>query len=267
MVREDGPVLQTGSAPSPCVSVIIPARNEAGTVGTIVEAIVGTGRVEEVVVVDDGSNDATAVVAAAAGGRVVRASHGPGKGAAMRDGVKATSGEVIVFCDGDLEQFDPSFITTLASALAAARDGIVMVKATYRRAGAGGRVTELVGRPALELLHPYLAHITQPLGGEYAVRRAAIERVPFVRGYGVELGLLIDLARMFGASAIAEVDLGVRYHRNRPLADLSGPAREVLAVALERAGVEVNVDELPPPGGGSAVPRATGVRASHRRSA
>jgi glucosyl-3-phosphoglycerate synthase len=244
------------------VSVVVPARNEEATIGPIVEAVAALAEVGEVVVVDDGSTDATAATAAKVGARVVTASGGPGKGAAMWDGVAAANGDLIVFCDADLTDFDARFVTTLARTLVEAGDGAVLVKADYDRPSSGdhdgnrgsgsggGRVNQLVARPVLRLLHPDVAHIAQPLGGEYAAWRSALEEVPFVCGYGVELGLLIDLANRYGASAISEVHLGVRRHRNRTLAELAPQAEEVLAVALQRAGVGagdgVNVDERPP---------------------
>ena len=235
------------STPSSSVTVVIPARNEEPTVGSIVASALGLSCVLEVIVVDDGSSDATARVAATSGARVLTATRGPGKGAAMRDGVAAARGDVIVFCDADLEDFDAAFIEGLAAALIRGGDEVALVKADYDRGDAGGRVTELTAKPVLELLHPAIAHVAQPLGGEYAAWRRVLEQLPFVTGYGVELGLLIDVARSRGAAAIEEVHLGVRRHRNRPLRELGGQAREVLAVALHRAGVGgVSVEELPP---------------------
>jgi glucosyl-3-phosphoglycerate synthase len=221
----------------PVVSVVVPARNEAATVGAIVAALVAAGpRIAEVVVVDDGSHDATAAVAEAAGARVIRASSGPGKGQAMRQGLTEAKGDLVVFCDADLEDFHPSYATDLVAALVAHPDA-KLAKGRYHRTGTGGRVNELVARPVLELLHPELAHIAQPLGGEYAAWRDVFEAVEFVDGYGVDLGLLLDIADRFGADAIVEVDLGVRTHRNRALHELRPQAREVLAVALDRAGI------------------------------
>ena len=241
----------------PRISVVIPARNEAATIEPIVREAVALAVVDEVIVVDDGSTDGTATIARQAGARVVEAQHGPGKGAAMRDGVAAASGEAVVFCDADLEAFDPAFVTTLVSALVEGGEAVAMVKADYVRAGEGGRVTELVSRPILELLHPHVAHIAQPLGGEYAAWRSVLERVPFARGYGVEVGLLLDVASLFGPASIAEAHLGVRRHRNRTLAELGPQAKEVLAVALHRAGVDVTTDELPPL---TAAPRPDRIR-------
>ncbi|MEA3077615.1 MAG: glucosyl-3-phosphoglycerate synthase [Actinomycetota bacterium] len=219
----------------PVVSVVVPARNEAPTVGAIVEALVAAApRIAEVVVVDDGSEDDTAAVAGAAGARVVRATSGPGKGQAMRQGLMEATGELIVFCDADLVDFCAAYATDLVDALLA-HPQAKLAKARYHRTGTGGRVNELVARPALELLHPGLAHIAQPLGGEYAAWREVFEAVTFVDGYGVDLGLLLDIAERFGIEAIVEVDLGVRTHRNRTLHELRPQAREVLSVALDRA--------------------------------
>jgi glucosyl-3-phosphoglycerate synthase len=239
----------------PVVTVVIPARNEASTVGDIVRAVLGLRRpVGEVVVVDDGSTDGTAAVAAEAGATVVTAATtlpefgtGPGKGQAMWKGLAESAGDVIVFCDADLRGFDGSFVTRLADALVAS-PGAAIAKGRYsERAGTGGRVNELVARPALELLHPLLADLAQPLGGEYAIWRDVAEELPFVHGYGVDLGLVLDIADRFGAEAIVEADLGVRTHRNRSLDELRPQARIVLEVALQRAGMLASsLPECPP---------------------
>ena len=232
------------TAVRPSVSVVVPARNEAATVARIVELLVEMAAVDEVVVVDDGSTDATAAVARRAGARVVDAAvpsravvagPGPGKGRAMWLGVAETSGDIVVFCDADVSSFHAGYVTGLVDALTH-NPGPALAKGRYRRGGTGGRVNELVARPALELLHPHLGHVSQPLGGEYAGWREALEQVPFVRGYGVDVGLLIDLAARFGADAVVEADLGWRHHRNRPLEELRPQAQEVLHVILHRAG-------------------------------
>jgi glucosyl-3-phosphoglycerate synthase len=116
------------------------------------------------------------------------------------------------------------------------------VKGFYERPaahapGTGGRTTELVARPLIALLHPGLGDVVQPLAGEYAARRDMLECLPFVQGYGVDIGLLIDVAHHFGLDAIAQVDLGERVHRNRSLDELSPQAVSVMCTALERAGV------------------------------
>jgi len=237
------------------VSLCLPARDEAATIGTIVdrvrrELVEQVPLVDEVLVVDDGSVDATARVAADAGARVVAASGvlsgcgpGQGKGEALWKALGAAQGDLLAFCDADLRDFDPSFVTGLLGPLLV-DPTIGFVKGFYDRplegvSGTGGRVTELVARPTLALLFPHLAGIVQPLAGEFAARREVLEQVPFIQGYGVDLGLLIDVCARFGAESLGQVDLGSRTHRNRPLDQLAPQALAVLWAALDRAGVEV----------------------------
>jgi len=233
------------------VSVCIPARDEEGTVGDVAGRVHvaltarggGVDLVDELVVVDDGSTDATAARAEAAGAVVVPSgSPGGGKGLAMRAGLAATTGDVVVFLDADVTDFGPHFVVGLVGPLLG-DPSLVLVKAFYERplhAGrGGGRVTELVARPAIGLLFPELSHIRQPLAGETALRRSALGSLELEPGYGVELGLLVDMAEAHGAGAVAQVDLGVRAHRNRPLAELRPHATDVLRAALSRAGAAI----------------------------
>jgi glucosyl-3-phosphoglycerate synthase len=226
------------------ISVCLPARDEERTVGPVVAALwplhdaSGTQLVDEILVVDDGSRDATAARARAAGARVVRQQSGGDKAAAMRAGLDASVGDIVVFLDADVENTTELFVTRLVAPLLM-EPAVVLVKGYYDRPidGAptgGGRVTELVARPVIELLFPELAHIRQPLAGETAAHRWALEKLTFADGYGVELGLLVDVARRFGIESIAQVDLGVRIHRNRPLDELRPQARDVLRAALAR---------------------------------
>ena len=238
------------------ISVCIPARDEGATVGAIVEIVRrelvdGAGLVDDLLVVDDRSDDATAVVAFAAGARVVSVPQidGPtvsavGKGEAMRRGLAAIDGDIVVFLDGDVENFGMHFVTGLLGPVLACPE-TMLVKACYRRplgesSTGGGRVTELVARPLVSLLFPELSGVIQPLAGEVAVRREALEHIELADGYGVELGMLIDISRCYGVGSIAQVDLDVRAHRNRPLRELAPQARDVLDVALRRAGLRVS---------------------------
>jgi len=245
------------------VSVCIPARNEAQTIAPIVRAInselmSGVPLVDEIIVMDHASTDATAAVASAAGATVVNTDEvlgdfGPaiGKGDVLWRSVSVSRGDVIVWLDADLESFTPDYVTRLLGPLLL-DDDVSLVRATYDRTldgkpGQGGRVTELTARPALKLLHPELAHIRQPLGGEYAIRRDVASAVPFEIDYGVEIGLLIDIAQQFGANSIAQVDLGARVHRNRPLAELHDQAGQVLRAILSRSGnAELSALTRPP---------------------
>ena len=236
------------------ISVVLPARNEAGTVGHIVEKLKDelvdrVPLIDELIVMDSGSADETASVAAAAGARVVRQDEvlaplvdRPGKGEALWKSLYVTHGDVVVFIDADLEQFDPQFAVGLLGPLLA-DPSVQFVKAFYDRplqAGrtilpaGGGRVTELMARPLLNLHWPHLAGFVQPLAGEYAGRRALLERVPFMSGYGVEIAMLVDVFELAGLSAMAQVDLGSRRHRNSSDAALGQMAAQVYLALLSR---------------------------------
>jgi len=236
------------------VSVCLPARNEASTIGPICEVIADElmgehGLVDELLVLDDGSTDGTAAVAQAAGAEVVDAADvlpelGPrrGKGQVLWASLAASSGDIVVWCDSDLLTFDASYVKGLVAPLLEDRS-VELVKGYYLRlqdelGRGGGRTTELMARPVLSRFFPELATFRQPLGGECAARRSLLERLPFVESYGVEVGLLIDAARLVGVDAMVQVDLGVRTHRHRSLLDLSEQAAEILTVVLDRAGVE-----------------------------
>jgi len=237
------------------VSVVLPALDEAATVGGVVRSVLPLlgSVVDECVVVDSGSTDDTVAVARAAGARVVRRDEVlpdlppvPGKGEVLWRSLAATTGDVVVFLDSDLVDPDPGFVTALLGPILAIR-GVHLVKGFYRRplrletdeyGTGGGRVTELMARPLLAALRPELSGVIQPLGGEYAVTRRFAESVPFAAGYGVEIGLLLDAHSRFGLDGLAQVNLGVRKHRNRSLLALGVMARQILGTALSRCGAD-----------------------------
>lgn len=241
------PVLEAKRQTGRSVSVCIPARDEGSTVGSVVRAVVqpfvaasgGNGLVDEVIVLDDGSVDDTAEQARAAGAIVVAGPGGAGgKGHAMAAALTASSGDVVAYLDADVANTAPAFVTGLLGPLLTT-DDIALVKGFYTRPlhgepTGGGRVTELMARPVLELLFPELSWVRQPLAGETAAHRWVFEKLGFAGGYGVELGLLIDVAQQLGADRLAQVDLGERIHRNRPLHELRPQAVDVLRAALER---------------------------------
>jgi len=236
------------------ISVVLPALNEAETVGAVIDTITPMlgGLVDELIVLDSGSTEQTAAHASAAGAHVVNREDAlpeippqPGKGEALWRSLAATTGDIIVFIDSDLIDPDPMFVPRLVGPLLTA-DGIHLVRGFYRRplkvgdgedANGGGRVTELVARPLLAALRPELGYVLQPLGGEYAGTRELLTSVPFAPGYGVEIGILIDTYDRFGLGAIAQVNLGVRTHRNRPLTELGPMSRQIIATLLTRCGI------------------------------
>ncbi|MGR6971190.1 glucosyl-3-phosphoglycerate synthase [Streptomyces cynarae] len=236
------------------VSVVLPALNEEETVGEIVSVIRHdlvrqVPLVDEIVVVDSGSTDRTSQVAAAAGARVVhrdtilpRIPAVPGKGEVLWRSLLVTGGDIVCFVDADLREFSSDFVTGIVGPLLTDPD-VDLVKAMYDRplgtepdplasgktAGQGGRVTELMARPLLNMHWPQLAGFVQPLGGEYAARRSLLERLPFPVGYGVELGMLVDALHLVGLDALAQVDVGVRKHRHQ-----DGQALGRMAAAIYR---------------------------------
>ena len=248
------------------VSLVVPARNEAATVGDVVgqvrSALVDTvALLDEVVVIDSDSTDDTYAVAADAGATVHRSAEirpdlgsRPGKGEAMWKSLFVTSGELIVFMDADLVDWDTHFVPGLLGPLLT-DPGVELVKGFYERPMVsgettvpfeGGRVTELVARPLIALLFPELGGLHQPLAGEWAVRRSLFASLSVPHGYAVELAALVDTVRSRGLDAIAQVDLGVRAHRHQSLRDLTGMATQIMAAALARAGAGPQVDERPP---------------------
>ena len=213
------------------VSVVLPALDEEATVGEIVavirrELMRRVPLVDELVVVDSGSTDRTAAVAAAAGARVVprdeilpRIPAVPGKGEVLWRSLLVTGGDIVCFVDADLREFSADFVSGIVGPLLTDPE-VHLVKAMYDRPldaapGEGGRVTELMARPLLNLHWPRLAGFVQPLGGEYAARRSLLEQLPFPVGYGVELGMLVDSLHLVGLDALAQVDVGVRRHRHQ----------------------------------------------------
>jgi glucosyl-3-phosphoglycerate synthase len=239
------------------VSVVLPALNEESTVGAVVASVqplLGS-LVDELVVIDSGSTDRTVAVAEAAGARVVDRAGVlpeleplPGKGEVLWRSLAATQGELLVFLDSDLVDPSPGFVPALLGALLTQPD-THLVKAFYRRPlgddeSGGGRVTELMARPLLSALRPELSGVIQPLSGEYAGTRTLLESLPFAGGYGVEIGLLLDAHTAVGLDGLAQVNLGVREHRNRTLAELGLMARQILGTTLARCGIEVAATEL-----------------------
>ena len=248
------------------ISVCLPARDEAATIGPILETLLplqARGVIDQVVVADD-STDGTAAIAERLGAEVHRQSDlmpefGPvrGKGDAMWRALSVLTGEVICYLDADSEEFGEHFALDLVGPLATGESNR-FVKAFYRRPfrtgetvapSGGGRVTELLARPMLARFFPELSGFHQPLAGEVAARRDLLMALPFATGYAVDIALLIDAWRAVGVQGLAQADLEVRQNRHQPLANLGAMAAEVLAgitSRMERDGRLRHAGDGPP---------------------
>jgi nucleotide-binding universal stress UspA family protein len=236
------------------VSLVLPTLNEEETIGPIVRRAIRemVGRVpllDEILVIDSASTDRTREIAEAEGARVVshpeilsRYGSFRGKGEALWKSLYETSGDIIVWADTDVRNWHPRMVYgTLGPLLHEPR--LQYVKGYYQRPivedgilreGGGGRVTELVARPLINLFYPELSGFIQPLAGEYAGRRSILEQIPFFTGYAVEIGHLIDIAERTGIEGLGQVDLERRQHRNQELEGLSRMSFVILQAVMKR---------------------------------
>lgn len=238
------------------VTVVLPTREVADTIGPIVERLRGLAPlIDQILVVDAASGDGTAEIAADRGAEVHQESEllpdfGPvlGKGDAMWRALAVARGELVVYLDSDTPDFSPHFATGLLGPLVCERD-MRFVKGHFRRPftapdgreypSDGGRVTELTAKPLLSAFFPDLAGFIQPLAGEVAAPRELFERLPFATGYAVETAMLLHARDALGGTdGMAQVDLELRRNRHQPLSDLAPMAREVLGAVLERLAAE-----------------------------
>jgi glucosyl-3-phosphoglycerate synthase len=238
------------------VTVVLPAREVAGTIGTVVaEVAAPEGLVDQILVVDAASSDGTAEVAAAAGAEVRQEASllpelGPvlGKGDAMWRALAAARGEVIAYLDADTRGFSRHFVLGMLGPLLCEPD-VRFVKAAYRRPfgdepSGGGRVSELTARPLLSAFYPELAAFAQPLAGEVAARAELLHRLPFGTGYAVETAMLLHVHTLLGGTTgMAQVDLDVRRNSHQPLDRLVPMAYAVLAAVTSRLSAEGRLEE------------------------
>ena len=250
-----------GAGRAPGVSVVLPAREEAATIGPIVATCVE--QAGQVLVVDAGSRDGTAEIAARAGAEVLQQSdllpefgEVLGKGDAMWRALSAVRGEIVVYIDADTERFDEHFVRGLVGPLLA-DPAVQFVKGFYRRPlrlegmhlpEGGGRVTELTARPLINRFFPELAGFLQPLAGEIAARRDLLERIPFACGYAVDIAMLIDVWRIAGLDALAQVDLDVRQNQHQTLNALGPMAAAVLSGITRKLEEDGRLEAAPDPG-------------------
>lgn len=231
------------------LSLVLPTLNEEATIGQILEIAKSSlpGLLDEILVIDSGSTDKTVKIARAHGVSVfehqkIQPQYGSykGKGEALWKSLFVTKGDIIIWVDTDISNFNPAFIYGLAGPLLKHSE-LQYIKGFYYRplkteAGlqmtGGGRVTELTARPLINLFFPALSGLVQPLSGEYAGRRSLLEQLTFYTGYGVEISLLIDILNKFGLDVVGQVDLKQRVHRNQSLENLSKMAFAIIQVVL-----------------------------------
>jgi glucosyl-3-phosphoglycerate synthase len=248
------------------ITVVLPTREVADTVGPIVARLQSLGGlVDQILVVDAASNDGTGDVAARLGAEVHQEAEllpefGQvlGKGDAMWRALAVVRGDLVVYLDSDTRQFPRHFAPGMLGPLLCEPD-VQFVKGFFsrpfttgegsERAADGGRVTELTARPLLSAFYPELASFAQPLAGEVAARREFFERVPFATGYAIETSMLLHARdRLGGTDQMAEVNLEVRHNYHQPLLDLAPMSYAVLRVILERLRHEGRLldDHAPP---------------------
>jgi len=236
------------------ISLALPALNEEQTVGNVIQTVKTTlmdqiPLLDEMVLIDSGSEDQTRNIASDLGIPVyvhqeILPQYGAytGKGEALWKSLYVVNGDIIAWIDTDIKNIDPRFVYGILGPLLD-NPRIRFSKGFYRRplrqgdktvAGGGGRVTELTARPFINLFFPELSGLIQPLSGEYAGRRSALEKLPFFTGYGVETGMLIDLLDKYGLESIAQVDLLERIHHNQPLPSLSKMSFTIMQVVFSR---------------------------------
>jgi nucleotide-binding universal stress UspA family protein len=259
------------------ISAVLPTLDEAATIGPIVRAarkelMEAVPLIDELLVIDSESQDETRSIAEAEGARVVvhqqvLPDHGSykGKGEALWKSLYETSGDLVAWSDTDIQDWHPRFLYgTLGPMLTEPR--LRYVKAHYQRpivqggvltSGGGGRVTELVARPLINLFFPELSGYIQPLSGEYAGRRSVLEAIPFFSGYAVEIGHLIDLADLLGLDGLGQVDLDVRQHRNQELEGLSKMSFVIQQAVMKRLEQRDHTRLIGELGSSMKLPRST----------
>ncbi len=246
------------------VSLALPALNEEKTVGDVIRTmqralVEEVPLLDEIVLIDSNSSDGTRAIARSLGVPVYvhqellpRLGARRGKGEALWKSLLVTCGDIVAWIDTDISNISPHFVYGIVGPLIA-NPAIQFVKGFYQRPlnlggtlshAGGGRVTELMARPLLNLFYPELSGVIQPLSGEYAGRRSALEAAPFYSGYGVETGLLIDIFERYGLASLAQVDLGERIHHNQPLEALSKMSFAILQVVMTRLERRLGTDLL-----------------------
>jgi len=251
------------------VSAVLPCRNVADSVGGIVDVIHDVNErsgenalVDQILAVDADSADGTAEVAASRGAEVyseneLMSNHGGahGKGDAMWRSLSVARGDLVMYIDADTRDFKPQLVYGILGPILEVPE-VRFVKAAYRRPfksheaieqDGGGRVTELTTKPLFNLFYPELTGFVQPLAGEFVADRELFGSIPFLTGYAVETGIMIDVLKKVGLDAMAQVDLGARQNRHQPLRDLSRMSYSVLRAVARRLRQEGRLNQTRDP--------------------
>ena len=221
------------------VSVIIPVLNEEKTIGNVIGLVKKSKIVDEVIVIDDNSADNTVEIAIRNGAKVYKSAV-LGKGYSMKEGLNHAKNEIVIYIDGDIDNYETDIIKKLSDPLI--NEKYDFVKSTFIREA--GRVTELVAKPLLSILFPDLTIYSQPLSGMIAVKKEVLKKVNFENDYGVDIGILIDVYNQ--GAKIKEVNIGKIDNKSKPWQALGKMSREVSKAILKRAEIKkiLNLDEL-----------------------
>lgn len=210
------------------ISVIIPAHNEEERIGQVIDKLRKTKSNIEIIVVDNCSTDGTSEIAKEKKVKLVHCNN-RGKGYAMEEGLKYAEGNIIIFVDGDLEIFIDDLITMMVTPII--NNEADFTKSAFKREG--GRVTELVVKPLLELLFPQMYKFEQPLSGIIAGKKEIFGKLVFEKDYGVDIGILLDVLKL--TPKVKEIHIGRIENNSQSWHALSDMAREVAKAILKRA--------------------------------
>ena len=211
-------------------TVIIPAYNEEKTIAKVVKLVKKNSSdiVDQIIVVDNASTDNTGIKADVAGATVIRCKN-KGKGYAMEDGLIYAKNDVIAFLDADIDNYSKDLIHTLVNPIFNKRADFV--KSMFEREG--GRVTELVAKPLLEIKFPNMYKFSQPLSGMIAGRKEFFQKIQLEKGYGVDIGILLDMIKI--GARVEEVSIGKINNNSKQLLMLRDMAKQVMITILDRA--------------------------------
>ena len=214
------------------ISIIIPAHNEEETIAQVIDKIRESKIKSDIIVVDNCSDDKTSEIATSKGAKVIYCEN-PGKGYAMEAGISAAETDIILFVDGDLGIYADDVVELMVNPIL--KEGYDFVKSAFSREG--GRVTELVAKPLLELLFEEVSGYEQPLSGIIAGKKEIFQKITLEKDYGVDIGILLDMIKM--NAKIKEQHIGRIDNNSQSWQSLSKMSKEVARAIIKRANYEI----------------------------